>query len=98
MIESSKGIEKILLTQLQEISEEISNLIYKGNYDTIPALEKIRLDIIKCFKEKPSKSGLKKLIQILNQNRIFINDIEKKKYQLKKDHKTVEEIFLAYGN
>ena len=97
MIESPKEIEKTLLIQLQEISEEISNLVFKGDYDTIPGLEKSRLDIIKCFKEKPSKLGLQKIKLILNQNKIFIKDIESKKNQLKKKHRIVEEIFLAYG-
>lgn len=98
MIEISKDIEKTLLIQLQEISEEISNLIYKGDYDKIPTLEKSRLRIIKCFKEKPSKLGLEKIKQILGQNKIFVKDIENKKYQLKKNHKIIEKIFLAYGN
>ena len=97
MIKISKDIEKTLLIQLQEISEEISNLIYKGDYETIPALEKRRLGVIKCFKEKPSKSGLEKITQIIDQNKVFIKDIEDKKYQLKKKHKVIEEIFLAYG-
>ena len=97
MNKSSNEIEKTLLLQLQEISEEISTLVSKGEYDIIPTLEKSRLEIIKCFKEKPSKLGLKKLIDIMNQNKICIKDIENKKCQLKKNHKIVEEIFLAYG-
>ena len=89
--------EKILLFELQNVSEKISDFINQGNFKSIVPLEKQRLKILESFHVKPSDSGIKILQNILEKNKNNIDIIENEKLKLNKNFKKVKNIFLAYG-
>ena len=90
-------IENKLLKELQSLSEKISNYIFERKFDSIIPLEKKRLNILKSFHVKPSKSGIKLIEDILEKNKKNINLIENEKFKLNRNFKNAKKIFLAYG-
>ncbi len=97
MNEEKVQVEIKQLTELQIVSEKISDLISDGKFKLIIPLEKQRLDILKSFNLKPSDSGIKKFQNILEKTKKDIDIIENEKIKLNKNFKNVKKIFLAYG-
>ena len=74
------------LNKLQELSEKISDLIYEGNLNQIKILDNERKRIINDFKRIILLNS-KKLIQIVENNKVLIKKLQYKQEVTKSFHK-----------
>ena len=85
------------LMQIENISKQISDLIYSGDYRQIEALDKTRLDLIKNFKDKTNKNFQTLIIDISKKSNNDINQIEHKLISLKDEKSKFIRRFKAYN-
>ena len=96
MILANEKLEKKLLDQLQLLSEQISDLIYKKDFSKIENLDRQRQIIISSFKHNLSDKSKESLIKILEQNKNLIDIIETEKFDLSRNYKKIINVFNAY--
>ena len=96
MILANEKLEKKLLDQLQLLSEQISDLIYKKDFSKIENLDRQRQIIISSFKHNLSDKSKDSLIRILEQNKNLIDIIENEKVDLSRNYKKIINVFNAY--
>ena len=92
----SQQIEIESLKKLQSLSEQISDLIQKGNYEKISNIDSERKKIIRTFKNKPSNKTINALKDILEKNKSLIEKVELNKDNLNKNYNKILNIFNAY--
>ena len=56
MLEEHYQKDKYDLIQIENLSKQISDFIYLGNYSQIEELDRTRLELIKNFKDKKNKN------------------------------------------
>jgi predicted regulator of Ras-like GTPase activity (Roadblock/LC7/MglB family) len=96
MISVDYNLEKQFLSNLQSLSERISDLVNKGDFSQIEILDKERQIIIKSFTHELSDKSKRSLIKILEQNRDLIKQIEIEKSKLSSNYNKILNIFNAY--
>ena len=96
MILANEKLEKKFLDQLQLLSEQISDLIYKKDFSKIENLDRQRQTIISSFKHNLSDKSKESLIKILEQNKNLIDVIENEKFDLSRNYKKIINVFNAY--
>ena len=96
MILANEKLEKKFLDQLQLLSEQISDLIYKKDFSKIENLDRQRQIIISSFKHNLSDKSKESLIKILEQNKNQIDTIENEKFDLSRNYKKIVNVFNAY--
>ena len=96
MISEDYNLEKTFLNNLQLLSEQISDLVSKGDFSKVEELDKERQIIIKSFTHELSDKSKLLLINILEQNRILTKQIEIEKLKLSSNYKKILNIFNAY--
>ena len=96
MISVDYNLEKKFLSNLQSLSERISDLVNKGDYSQIEKLDNERQIIIKSFTNKLSDKSKRSLINILEQNKDLIKQIEIEKSKLSSNYNKILNIFNAY--
>ena len=72
------------LDKLQELSEKISDLIYDGKLNEIKILDNERKRIINDFKKDYAPEFNKKLIHIVEDNKVLIRKLQDKQKALTK--------------
>ena len=88
----------ISLTQIENISKKISDLINHGQYKNIEKLNQTKLDLIKKFKNK-SDENFKTIIKIIRKENIDnIKTIEYKLNKIKNERSKFIKRFKAYIN
>ena len=85
------------LNQIENLSKQISDLINLGNYSQIEDLDRIRLELIKNFKDKNNKSFQNLVKKISLKNTENINQIESKLISLKDEKSKFIKRFKAYN-
>ena len=96
MISVDYNLEKQFLSNLQSLSERISDLVNKGDFSQIEILDKERQIIIKSFTHELSDKSKRSLIKILEQNKDLIKQIEIEKSKLSSNYNKILNIFNAY--
>ena len=96
MISVDYNLEKKFLSNLQSLSERISDLVNKGDYSQIEILDNERQIIIKSFTNELSDKSKRSLIKILEQNKDLIKQIEIEKSKLSSNYNKILNIFNAY--
>ena len=96
MILANEKLEKKFLDQLQLLSEQISDLIYKKEFSKIENLDRQRQIIISSFKHNLSDKSKDSLTRILEQNKNLIDIIEIEKFDLSRNYKKIINVFNAY--
>ena len=96
MILANEKLEKKFLDQLQLLSEQISDLIYRKDFSKIENLDRQRQIIISSFKHNISDKSKDSLIRILEQNKNLIDIIENEKFDLSRNYKKIVNVFNAY--
>ena len=98
MINNKKDSDVVLLTQIENISKKISDLVNHGQFKNIEKLNQIKLDLIKKFKNKNNKN-FKTIIKIIRkQNVENIKNIELKLNKIKDERSKFIKRFKAYSN
>ena len=85
------------LNQIENLSKQISDFINLGNYSQIEDLDRIRLELIKNFKDKNNKSFQNLVKKISLKNTENINQIESKLISLKDEKSKFIKRFKAYN-
>lgn len=96
MLEEHYQKDNYDLMQIENISKQISDLIYSGDYSRIENLDKTRLDLIKNFKDKNNKNFQTLIRKISDKNKNDINQIEVKLTSLKDEKSKFIKRFKAY--
>ena len=97
MLEEHYQKDNYDLMQIENISKQISDLIYSGDYSRIENLDKTRLDLIKNFKDKNNKNFQTLIRKISDKNKNDINQIEVKLTSLKDEKSQFIKRFKAYN-
>ncbi len=97
MLEEHYQKDNYDLMQIENISKQISDLIYSGDYSRIENLDKTRLDLIKNFKDKNNKNFQTLIRKISDKNKNDINQIEVKLTSLKDEKSKFIKRFKAYN-
>tara|TARA_B100001059_G_scaffold125577_1_gene125587 strand:- start:629 stop:928 length:300 start_codon:yes stop_codon:yes gene_type:complete len=97
MSKSKEDKDIILLTQLENISKNISNLVNHGQYNEIDQLNQIRLDLIKSFKNK-SDLNFRSIVGIIRKDNVEnIKKIELQLNKVKEERSRFIKRFKAYN-
>ena len=97
MIEEYYQNDSTDLMQIENVSKQISDLINSGDYSQIETLDKIRLDLIKNFKDKNNKNFQTLIRNISEKNNNDINQVENKLIALKDEKSKFIKRFMAYN-
>ena len=98
MINNKQDDDVVLLTQIENISKKISDLVNHGQYKNIEKLNQIKLDLIKKFKNK-NNENFKTIIKIIRKDNIEnIKTIECKLNKIKNERSKFIKRLKAYGN
>ena len=97
MLEEHYQKDNYDLMQIENISKQISDLIYSGDYSRIENLDKTRLDLIKNFKDKNNKNFQTLIRKTSDKNKNDINQIEVKLTSLKDEKSKFVKRFKAYN-
>ena len=85
------------LSQIENLSKQISDLINLGNYSRIEDLDRTRLELIKNFTDKNNKSFQNLVKKISLKNTENISQIESKLILLKDEKAIFIKRFKAYN-
>ena len=97
MLEEHYQKDNYDLMQIENISKQISDLIYSSDYSRIENLDKTRLDLIKNFKDKNNKNFQTLIRKTSDKNKNDINQIEVKLTSLKDEKSKFIKRFKAYN-
>ena len=87
----------IFLTQIENISKKISDLVNNGQYKKINELNEIRLDLIKNFKNK-SDENFRTIVRIIRKENVEnIKKIELRLNKEKEERSKFIKRFKAYN-
>ncbi len=86
------------LKELEELSEKISDMIFKNNFDKVLEYDQRRQHIIKNIKLENSKNFKDTLKNIILQNCDNINKAENQIYKFDKNSKKSFKRLTAYSN
>ena len=88
----------VSLIRIEKLSKKISDLVYSGSYNKIDEINKLRLELIKKFKDKSNKN-FRIMISNINQKNINnIKQIESDFNKLKTERSKFIKRFKAYNN
>ena len=97
MINNKQDDDVVLLTQIENISKKISELVNHGHYTKIDELNQIKLNLIKNFKNK-SDENFKNIIKIISKENVEnIKKIEFKLNKIKDERSKFIKRFKAYN-
>jgi hypothetical protein len=97
MINNKQDDDVVLLTQIENISKKISELVNHGHYTKIDELNQIKLNLIKNFKNK-SDENFKNIIKIIRKENVEnIKKIQFKLNKIKDERSKFIKRFKAYN-
>ena len=85
------------LNEIENLSKQISDLINSDKYSLIENLDKVRVGLIKNFKDKNNKNFQTLIRKISDKNKNDINLIEHKLVALKDEKSKFIKRFKAYN-
>ena len=85
------------LNQIENLSKQISDLINLGDYSRIEDLDRIRLELIKNFKDKNNKNFQILVKKLSLKNTENISQLESKLISLKDEKSKFIKRFKAYN-
>ena len=84
------------LTEIEELSIDISNLVFKNEFEKIPELDKKRLNLIKKIKVEHKEHFNKKVKDLIEVNGLIVKEIEKKLKLVCRESDKFSKRFNAY--
>ena len=97
MLEQQYLKDNSKLNEIENLSKQISDLISLGNYSQIADLDRIRLELIKNFKDKNNKNFQILVKKLSLKNTENISQIESKLISLKDEKSKFIKRFKAYN-
>ena len=97
MIEQQYLKDSYELNKIENLSKQISDLINLGNYSQVEHLNRIRLELIKNFKDKNNKNFQSLVKKLSLKNTENISQIESKLISLKDEKSKFIKRFKAYN-
>ena len=97
MLEQQYLKDNYELNKIENLSKQISDLINLGNYSQVEHLNRIRLELIKNFKDKNNKKFQNLVEKISLKNTENISQIEIKLISLKDEKSKFIKRFKAYN-
>ena len=93
MVDSKLNLEK-----LENLSIQISDLIFDNKFQDIPALDILRRDLIKEISQDKNLDKKEFFSNMINQNEKLISYSEKKLAKMKSKHSKFNNVFQAYSS
>jgi len=97
MLEQQYLKDSYELNKIENLSKQISDLINLGNYSQVEHLNRIRLELIKNFKDKNNKNFQFLVKKLSLKNTENISQIESKLISLKDEKSKFIKRFKAYN-
>jgi len=97
MLEQQYLKDSYELNKIENLSKQISDLINLGNYSQVEHLNRIRLELIKNFKDKNNKNFQILVKKLSLKNTENISQIESKLISLKDEKSKFIKRFKAYN-